>query len=245
MIETVCLVLPIVCLAAATQASTGFGFSIVAMPLLLLALPAEKAVLINLALATVIAIVGVPGRASLVAERATLTRLFAGAAIGIALGIVFAPAIDEVALDAVVAVAAIVSAAAVSLGMRFDVSDARDRLAGFMSGLLTMIVGMPGVALLIYFSAATQRPDRQRNIARAVFAGLYPPALLVHLLAHPPSFSDGILIATSVPAIALGIVPGRWVAARMNPYALRRVMVLLLFAMGVSLAVKYAGSSMP
>ncbi len=152
----------IIFVASILQTSTGFGFSILATPFLLLLFQPNEAIQINLILSLVIS-------AALIArirkdiDYGILKRLVMGSAVGLPLGIVIFSFIDIRYLK--LGVSLIILALTVMLMLKFRIrqSHGRDLAVGGLSGSLTTSIGMPGPPLLLYFSGTDTQKAKLRG----------------------------------------------------------------------------------
>src|SRR5699024_1679507 len=141
----------IILLASILQTSTGFGFSIMATPFLLLLFDPREALQLNLALSLFISIALILNIRKDV--NWAIVRLFViGGFLGLPLGISIFLLLDMTLLKLVVSFLIISLTILLILNWRTRQTVHRDFFVGGLSGILTTSMGMPGPPLLLYFS---------------------------------------------------------------------------------------------
>jgi uncharacterized membrane protein YfcA len=215
--------------AAFVQALSGFGFALLAVPLMTLQVSTKEAVVITTLLGSgVSAFSAWHGRKAV--DRAIARHMVIGAYLGMPLGLVVFLAVDEHVLRALLGVA--VLAAVVLLALRVSVHHVGTRLevgAGFVSGVLNTSVAANGPPLIFVLQARELRPDVFRGTLNTVFACGNVLGLALFLAAGKVT-SDGIIAsAVALPALAVGQLAGypvrRFVAGERF-----RILVLCLLA---------------
>src|SRR5699024_5157596 len=141
----------IILLASILQTSTGFGFSIMATPFLLLLFDPREAIQLNLVLSLFISI------ALILNIRkddnwAIFRRLVIGSFLGLPLGIRFFLLLYMTLLSLVVSCLIVSLTILLILSWRTRQAVHRDFCVGGLSGILTTSMGMPGPPLLLYCS---------------------------------------------------------------------------------------------
>lgn len=224
--------------ASSVQAVTGFGFALLAMPLLSLVIGAKDAVAVS-------SIVGSLGSIVLFArtyrhvEWPLVGPLMVGAVAGMPLGLVVLLAVDERVLKLVIAGAVLCFVAILSRGWSLEGASRRaDVLAGFVSGVLNTSVSTNGPPLVLALQARRLPPDAFRGTISAVFvassllgnvllgaAGRYTSTVAGYALVGPPALLVGNLIG--------GRIGRRLPAERFRPLVMG---LLVLAAVSASLS---------
>jgi uncharacterized membrane protein YfcA len=227
--------------AAVMQASTGFGFAVLAVPVFLMLLPAREAVQINILLSCLVMAVMTAGL-----WRGAPWRLIGmvslGTVIGAPLGLYFlTQAPDQVVRATVGGVLAVLLAyilwrrrtRPVSAGDRPPPRPALEAVAGLFGGALGAGIGMPGPPLLVYFGLAGGGKDIARPAIMAylliAFLGIAGLNLATVGLAGPVLSISAWL----VPAALAGCAAGAWLSRHINQ---RRFDIVTLGALGVTTA---------
>lgn len=226
----------IVAFAATVQGVTGFGFSLMAMPLLSVVLGAKDAV-------AAASIVGVTTAVLLVARthravrRPVALRLLAGAVAGMPLGLAALITVPERGLRLVIAVTVLFFVAVIARGWRIRRGGAvLDLAAGFVSGMLNTSVGTNGPPLVLTLQARGLAPEPFRATISAVFVGSSVVGNV--LLASAGRYTPEVFraAAISLPALVAGAVVGDRLHRRFPPARFRAlVLVLLVVSAGSAL----------
>ena len=232
---------------AAIQSATGFGFALVLGPALFAVLEPREAVTALLVLGVAISVL------ILFAERRRppirwrlVAPLLAGAAPGLALGVVVLEALSKSALQ--VSLGVCVLAAAVVQARRpepvgGDGSLAASLAVGFTSGALTTSTSISGPPLVLWLEARGLRPDELRSSLAAAFLPLGVFGGIVVLATA--GGGDGVAPGVLLPLLALTIAghfAGAWMFRRIDPARFRALVLLTVAAAGVaSVAAGLAG----
>jgi uncharacterized membrane protein YfcA len=219
--------------ASFTQVLAGFGFALLAMPIMTLALPVERALVIVTLLSAVTTVVqSALLRAHI--DRALAWRLTAAAYLGMPIGLVVLNVVADtplrIALGVSVLIATAMLARQVSLA---HVGPSLDYAAGFASGVLNTSIGTNGPPLVFDLQSRGLEPDRFRATIQTVFAA-------GNLLAIPMFVANGKVTADgltgaliAVPAWIAGLALGRPVRRHVHGERFRRLVLGLLAVAGV------------
>lgn len=228
-------------LAAVVQAVSGFGFALVAVPLLAVVVDPAPAVvattLVSLLLSAVV----------LRADRAHVRWrdvgvVSAAGIVGMPVGLAVLARVPERVLTAVIAVVLLASTAILARGLRLPPGRRTEIVVGLTSGALLTSTGMNGPPLVVAFQAQGMAPRPFRGTLSAVF--LAQGVAAVALLAAGGQVTAPALAATAVgvPMLALGWLLGDRVFRALDPVAFRRVVLgLLVVSAAIALAVAFAG----
>jgi uncharacterized protein len=220
----------VVLVGALAQAVTGFGFALVAAPVLVVALGPRPAVqLINL-LAIVVNL------ALLFRERsgvrlADSVRLFVPAAIVTPLAAYAVHRTDPAVLSVVAGVLIAASAWALASGLQA----ARLRgaggaaIAGVVSAVMNTAGGIGGPAAAMYATNAAWPPATLRPTLQVYFLGLN----IVTVIALGPVRPSTAVAAALLVAVLVGLAAGGRVADRLPIASVRRSILALSFAGGL------------
>lgn len=224
-------------LAAATQQLAGFGYALLAVPLLSVLIGPKDAV----ALAS---LSGLAGTALMVVrlrhrtDRPVVGRLLLGAFVGMPLGIVLLRRLPAPPLQVAVSVVVLVAVALLASGARLRRESARTELgAGFVSGMLNTSIGIGGPPVVLVLQAA----EHEQHAFRATTVSYF---LVANLVALPLFFASGVVDHSTwvaglvaIPAALAGTLAFERVAYRVRTEHFRRlVLSLLVVAAVVSLA---------
>ena len=232
-----------VVIGAALQAATGFGFGLVAAPLLYAAAGPPEAVglLVVLGLEVNLLTLGTERRRPqpLMPETALL---LAWAVPGLALGILALRSLDATTLQIALTVGVFATLAVRRYATRHSAEGSHPRLprgalpvTGVTSGALSVSTSTAGPPLVLYLLARGARPGQTRDTLTANFLGLVPLAVLALAISGTTSaIPDPLVLAALVPLTLLGHLAGRPVFARLaeGRYELALTVVLVATALG-------------
>lgn len=225
--------------AALVQALSGFGFSLLAVPLMTLTVPTKEAVVITTLLGSGVTLFQAWHHRH-VADRAIARRMIVGAYLGMPLGLWVFVVVDEQVLRAMLGVAVLV--AVVLLAARLSLSHVGPGLevgAGFVSGILNTSLSTNGPPLIFALQARHLQPDAFRGTLNLVFACCNLLGITLFLAAGKVTHDGVLAAALALPALLGGQLVGfplrRHVAGDRF-----RVMVLVLLTLAALTAIASA-----
>lgn len=226
----------IVMLAAILHACTGFGFSVLATPFLLLVYDTSDAIQINIALSILISLFLMP---KLVADvdKPLLGRLILGSLLGAPVGIVIYVYANPDQLRAAIGVLLLVFSVLVLRKLRFARSRRRDLMTGGFSGALTAGLGMPGPPLMVYFAGTTLTPSVLRSTTLVCFLVTYSISLILQIVVGSSSLEVLKAALFLTPATAAGVVIGQLLFRRLDPAGFMKLIHGLLIVTGAYLVI--------
>lgn len=224
----------LVLVASTLQAGTGFGFSIMATPFLLLLFEPHDAIQLNIILSLLISVI-MTYKIRSELNKETLIRLIKGSLIGIFPGMLLFIFLDVRPLKILVSIIILASTALLVAKINVKQTNTKELITGTLSGLLTVSLGMPGPPLLIYFAGAKVDKSTLRSTTLAYFVFIYPISLLLQFSMY--SISKGVWTSTlwALPFTFLGIYLGQWVFTRLNQQLFQKIIYTLLFFTGMYL----------
>lgn len=226
----------IVVIAALLQACTGFGFSVLATPFLLLVYPVAEAIQINITLSILISVVMLPKVMGDI-DRPLFKRLVLGSMIGAPLGITVYLFANPAYLKVGIGFTVLAFTGLILRKYRLARSPGRDRLAGGLSGVLTSGLGMPGPPLLLYFAGAGITPKVLRATTLGYFLFIYSISLGLQLATGPAAPGTMLIALSLTPATAVGIVAGQVLFSRISHGLFMGIAYGLLLLTGTYLVV--------
>ncbi|WP_280512983.1 sulfite exporter TauE/SafE family protein [Rossellomorea vietnamensis] len=235
--STFILFMAIILCASILQTSTGFGFSIMATPFLLLLYPPKEAIQINLILSLVISL------ALIVKIRRdidfTLVKRFViGSMPGLFLGIVVFTLIDMSLLKVVISLVIILLTILLIMKFRITQSTPRDFLAGALSGVLTTSIGMPGPPLLLYFSGTGTKKEKLRGTTLAFYLFIYLISLGIQVNVAGTTLTVWKSSLQALPVVAVGLLSGQALFSKINQKFFQIVTYVLLLFSGIYLLIE-------
>jgi uncharacterized protein len=236
------LVLIVVLLAAVVKGSLGFGFPLVAAPLIATVLDARVSVLV-LSLASLFGNVGMAARGG--GDRPTFRRLapmMVGLVIGTVGGALLLANLDALTLGMVVGLAAMVFALVSSLKPNLAVPARLERYLAFPLGLAGGMLGgstsifAPPIVSYVHALHLGKRPFVFFVSLLYTFGGLVQIASYARLgLFTAPILA--LALATCIPN-ALGLWLGTRLQDRVDPVLFRRLVVVVIGLTGLNLVVR-------
>lgn len=222
------VVVAAVAVAATTQAASGFGFSLMAVPLMSLAIPTRDAVVVG----TLITLVVNPWHAwadRRHIDRAAVRDLTAAAYLGMPAGLVVFLLVSDRTLQLLLGIGIVAAVAFLALQRQPARTDRRLELgAGFVSGVLNSSISTNGPPLVLALQARRVPADRFRATLAAVFS-LSNVGAIIAFVAAGKVHRDGVVAAAvAAPAVLAGNVAGWPLRRRLQGRALRVVVLVLL-----------------
>ncbi len=239
LIAVAALTVPVFVVAAGAQAVTGFGFALLAVPLLTLLVGPAPAV----AVTTMVALVLTTGAA--VSERAHVDgrialRLVSAALLGMPVGYLVLSRVDERPLRVVIAVVVLALVAVVASGAHIPAGPWQQWGAGMLSGTLLTSTGMNGPPLVLVLHSRGLDARRFRGTLQATFCGQGIVAVGIFLVGGLIAPETWVLAAAG----ALGVPLGWWLGDRafrlLPPERFRTAVLGMMIAIAVASLVSVA-----
>jgi uncharacterized protein len=196
---------------AALQSATGFGFSVVAAPLMFAAIGPEEAVGLLLVLGTEVNLLTLAGERRRPQPKLRECLLLVGCALpGAFAGVAALRALDPIALQVAVSVGVVATLAARHLSAGRRTPGWAGPIAGFAAGGLSTSTTTAGPPMLVYLLGRELSPIQLRDSLPVCFLGLTVVSVIA-LAATGTSGAvpDPVLAAVLVPVVALGHLAGR------------------------------------
>ena len=219
----------IVLIASILQTSTGFGFSILATPFLLLLFEPFEAIQINLILSLVISLFLIRSIRKDI-DYGILKRLMTGSILGLPLGIFIFLAADIERLKLIVGVVIILLTIILILRFRISQNAGRDFFTGGLSGGFTTSIGMPGPPLLLYFSGTDTSKEKLRGTTLAFYLFIYFVSLIIQMVFAGTNQTVWIGSLWGLPLVFAGLYLGQRLFRSINQTIFRIfIYIILLF----------------
>jgi uncharacterized membrane protein YfcA len=223
--------------AALAQGATGFGFAIIALPLLLSVMGSLDAIGLTIILNLLVSLVLAPGLWRQ-APKAPLVRLSLGSLLGFPIGLAI---FLHASLDAVrLAVGLIILflAAWMILSWRPGAPNMRPAggwLAvpvGVISGAMATALAMPGPSVMLYLSASGMAKLPLRATTLCLFTLSYAAALALQTAAGAIGIAIWQTVALAAAPTILGAVAGHRLSSRLDENRFRTIILAILLATG-------------
>ena len=221
----------VVVFAAAAQAVTGFGFALVAVPLLALVIDPRTAVVavttIGLALSTSAA----SRERAHVRWSASVAVSLAGL-VGMPAGLLLLSAVDERVLSLVIAVVVLTFAALLRMQVRVPPGRKVELAAGVTSGALLAATGMNGPPLVMAFQAMGLPPREFRATLQAAFTAQAAMVVIGLVLTHQFTGTSLTVCVAAVPALVIGWLLGDRLFRRLSTKQYQSIVFVTLLLSG-------------
>lgn len=231
--ETV-LFFVIILVASILQTSTGFGFSILATPFLLLIFEPKEAIQINLLLSLVISSALLTKILKDI-DFEVLKRLIFGSVIGLPIGIMIFLLIDINKIKMTISLIILVLTIMLILKVRMKQNKKRDLIVGGLSGSLTTSIGMPGPPLLLYFSGTDTQKEKLRGTTLAFYLFIYLVSLIIQVIFAGTSKTVWVSSGIALPLVLIGLYLGQLLFKRINQNVFRIFTYVILLFTGLYL----------
>ena len=223
-----------IAIAGVTSGLTGFGFGLVAGPLLVLLLPVRTVVPMQTILSWIMALSVLYEVHTWINVRDVLPLLVAGI-LGVPGGTLLLLLLDARTLKLLIAAVSIAGALAMGSGLRWRRQSSRADMVGvgLLSGLLSGSIGMGGPPVVLFFS----NEALPKQAFRATLSSFFLTIGAVSLLGQAVS---GLVNASVLSGAAMLFLPawfgnllGRLLAHKVDEELFRRIALLVLAATSV------------
>lgn len=226
----------IVLVATTLQVGTGFGFSIMATPFLLLLYDGHDAIQINIILSVVISLVMV-FKIRHDADKALLLQLIKGSIAGIPIGMAFFLILDVRLLKILVSALILMLTFLLMLKLKIRQSKRKDLLTGGISGFLSTSLGMPGPPLLIYFSGIGMPKESMRSTILSLALVVYFVSFVLQLVLYGTNKTVWLASLSSLPVLAGGTFLGQILFRKLSQRLFTTLTYLILVFTGAYLLI--------
>ena len=224
-----------VALAAYVLGISGFGFSLAAVPLLTITLPAREAIPLVAALQFLSCLPAL-GRDRVDADWTLVTTLSLAAFLGLVPGIVLLRLIDDRVAHLLVGgivLICLVLLSAVKLAPRTPKFPTIAGV-GVVSGLMQGVAGMAGPPVILLMMLSEHKAAAVRASLLAYFLVVSAAAFLGAVVAGLVTVRIFELALLCVPSLLIGLYAGRRTFVTLPEYFYRRVSFVLLFVIAVT-----------
>lgn len=230
------MLIVIVLLASLLQTSTGYGFSIIGTPFLLLLYPAHMAIQMNIILSICLSAFMIVSIRKEV-DKELLTRLMKGSLIGLICGIFIYLYLSIQLLKIAVGALILMLTGLLILKLTIERTKNRDFISGGISGLLTTSIGVPGPPLLLYFSGARIDQTTLRSTTLAYYLFVYSVSLVLQISFGGTSKETWIHSLIAIPPLFVGVILGQLLFKWMSQKTFRIITYIILMFTGVYLLI--------
>jgi len=220
--------------AAFLQIVAGFGFSLLSVPLMTLAIDPKFAVIVaSLTSAFVTSWQAVKDRKS--ADKVLVRRMVWAAYVGMPIGLLVFITVNNDVLRLALGIAVLIAAALLAAGFNLHhVGSHLDFGAGFISGVLATSLSTNGPPLVFALQARQLEPVRFRATISTVFAICNIGGLALFFASGNVTRDGLVATAVTIPALILGQLLGFPVRKHVHGERFRWLVLVLMFVAGTS-----------
>lgn len=223
----------VVMFAAGVQALSGFGFALLAVPLLSLLVVPQHAVVTatGISLATT-SVASWRGRHK--ADQPLAIRLIVSSLVGAPFGLLIIAHAPDGVLRIVLGVVVLAATAALARGWGVRETPIVDGAAGFVSGVLSTSLSTNGPPLVFLMQSRSMAPETFRSTINQVFVVANVVALVLFAATGMVDGPVALGIVAALPAAFVGVVAGTMARPKVSTERFRHVVLLLLVLSGLS-----------
>lgn len=229
----VCIIL----VASILQASTGFGFSIMATPFLLMLFLPQEAIQINIILSLIISI-SLIWKIRMDVDFVLLKRFIFGSIVGVPFGILIFISVNINTFKLAVSILLLLLTLLLICNVKIRSTQSRDFIVGGLSGLLTTSIGMPGPPLLLYFTGTDTKKEKLRATTLAFYLFIYFISLVTQILFTGTNKTIWESSFYAIPIVFLGLFIGQIIFKWLNQRIFKIFTYILLSCTGVIFLLK-------
>lgn len=235
--ETLLSFFLIILVASVLQTSTGFGFSIMATPFLLLLFLPQEAIQINIILSLIISI-SLIWKIRKEIDFLIVKRFMIGSIVGVPFGITIFISMNITVFKIGVSILLLVLTLLLILNFRVKPTRIRDFVVGGLSGLLTTSIGMPGPPLLLYFTGTDTEKGKLRATTLAFYLFIYFISLITQIIFTGTNKLIWESSLYAIPIVFLGLFIGQIIFKWLNQRIFKVFTYILLGFTGIYLLVE-------
>ncbi|GAB6250031.1 sulfite exporter TauE/SafE family protein [Bacillus cereus] len=221
----------IILVASILQASTGFGFSIMATPFLLMLFLPQEAIQINIILSLIISI-SLIWKIRMDVDFVLLKRFIFGSIVGVPFGILIFISVNINTFKLAVSILLLLLTLLLICNVKVRSTQSRDFIVGGLSGLLTTSIGMPGPPLLLYFTGTNTEKEKLRATTLAFYLFIYFISLVTQILFTGTNKTIWESSFYAIPIVFLGLFIGQIIFKWLNQRIFKIFTYILLNCTG-------------
>ncbi|MGB2994136.1 MAG: sulfite exporter TauE/SafE family protein [Paenisporosarcina sp.] len=227
----------IILVASILQTSTGFGFSILATPFLLLLFKPMEAIQINLILSLFISM-ALLTKIKEDIDYGILKRFIIGSIAGLPIGIMVFLVLDLKNL--MLGISLIILGLTLLLILKFRITQTKEKdiTVGGLSGMLTSSIGMPGPPLLLYFSGTDTKKAKLRGTTLAFYLFIYLMSLIIQVIFTGTNKTIWHSSLFALPVVFIGLFLGQLLFKVINQNFFRVFTYIILLFTGIYMLIE-------
>lgn len=235
-LNTIFMFICIILVASILQTSTGFGFSIMATPFLLMLFLPQEAIQINIILSFIISI-SLIWKIRMDIDCILLKRLIFGSIVGVPFGIIIFTSININTFKLAISILLLLLTLMLICNFKIQSTKSRDFIVGGLSGLLTTSIGMPGPPLLLYFTGTDTKREAESNYF-SFYLFIYFISLLTQILFTGTNKTIWESSFYAIPIVFLGLYIGQIIFKWLNQRVFKIFTYILLSCTGIYLLIE-------
>jgi uncharacterized membrane protein YfcA len=228
------IIATIILFTSTIQSIAGFGFALLAVPLLVLFVDLHQAVIVSTLLGTV-SNFGQTWQLRHHQHRAIASRFIVASCLGAPFGFALFRYGNQSVLKVLLGIAVLFGVWMLARGR--DLQNAHvalDWLMGWLSGVLLMATSTNGPPIVFTLQARRLEPDTQRATLNLIFSVTGVFSICVFALARKIHADEIVVSLVTAPLMLLGVYVGVILRKRIDAVAFRKMVLVLLTLGGVS-----------
>jgi len=222
----------VVAVATCAQVVSGFGFALIAVPLLALLAGAKSAV-VGTTLVGPLLTMAVVIRDRREIRWRTAVTMTAAALVGMPVGIIVLGHAGDRALKAIIGVIVVGAGVALWRGLRVPAGRRSELIAGIVSGALATSTGTNGPPLVIVLHSESLEPRRFRGTLAASFLAQGAVAMIAFWVSGHVTADAGRVAVAALPGIGVGWLVGQRLFKGIAEARFGRIVLVMLVASGL------------
>ena len=218
----------IVFFSAIVSTSIGFGFALIAVPLLLLIYPPHLAITASMSISLLTYLINLPHYYSYI-DKKLVSQLITGTIFGMPIGILIHIHFDVHWLKFLVSVLILIITFLLIKGYSLPLpKKGASHIIGLFSGLLGSAVSIPGPPVILYLASQAIAKKKFLGTTAVLFSFIYTVSLSILYLSS--SLPAGICSFSLplMPFACVGIITGRILESRINHQIFKRLTYVVL-----------------
>lgn len=221
------------------QGFTGFGFSLVAIPLLSIFLDTKLIIIMNISYSFIINII-VFKKYYKDARLMKILPLLISAILFTFVGVSYLQVINDFILKAIIGVLLIIVGITNNFGVKFDLKKPEKYYLpiGALSGLLNGIGGLSGPPVLMFLSNIDLNKSQFKATLSSYFLTMNIVAILTFALKGLYTLDNLKIVSTLLPQVAIGTAVGVFASTKIEEKLFKKVVNAVIPIMGITIVWK-------
>lgn len=218
----------LVLFATILQASSGYGFSIVATPFLLFIFQPIDAIQINLLLSLCLSLAFVR-KIWHDTDFQLVKQLLISSVVGLPVGVFIIVYLDVTLLKLSIGILLLLLTVLLVCQWRVKQTATKTYISGSLSGLFTTAFGMPGPPLLVYFASTKMSKETLRATTLIFYLWIYFISFILQWTTVGVTKDVWIYSFQAIPFLIIGLFIGQYLFSKMNTVIFKWMTYIILF----------------